>query len=324
VIFRHWLFVSVDKNPDVSGPFVEREHYTFPVLPAKGLVDDRVPEFAIPSNWIVDAGGMLRFVAAIYLITLMQWATLAWAGGAPSFEVVSVKPMTPQGESREPIGLFTYPGGRIRATNYTLRLLIQEAFEMESYRILGGPAWADADRYVVEAKPPASSPSAKWVPENFKSPPNAEMRLMIRSLLADRFQLKVHRESKPGTAYALLVAKGGPRLQAPKDLTIKPAVRFGRNGTVTAEATSLTLTGQNATIAQLAASLAVALRTSVSNQTALGGNFDFVIEYAANDRQIEAAPFLVDAVKQIGLELKKVHDSMEVLVIDEAEKPSAN
>jgi uncharacterized protein (TIGR03435 family) len=267
---------------------------------------------------------MTRPRVLVYLVALSQLAALAQAGSEPSFEVASVKPMTPEEESRQPIGLFTYPGGRIRATNYTLRMLIQDAFNIESYRILGGPSWADADRYVVEAKPPASSPTSKWIPENFKSPPNAEMRLMLQNLLADRFQLKMHRESRPGTVYSLLVAKGGPRLKAPKDPSARSSVSFGRNGPVTAEATSLTFIGQNATLDQLAVRLSEILRAPVSDQTVIGGNFDFVIEYALNDRQIEAAPFLMDAVKQLGLELKKERGSVEIMVITQAQRPAPN
>jgi uncharacterized protein (TIGR03435 family) len=284
-------------------------------------------KFSVPGvltdEVILGQCNLQSLVVIFYLTTFTQLVTPT-AGAEPSFEVVSVKPMTPQGESREPIGLFTYPGGRIRATNYTLRMLIQDAFESESYRIIGGPSWADSDRFVVEAKPPDSSPSSTWNPENFKSPPNAEMRLMLRSLLADRFQLRVHRESKPGATFTLLAAKGGPRLQTPKDSKSKPAVRFGRNGSVTAEATSLTLIGQNATMEKLASTLAGLLGAPVSNRTAIEGNFDFAIEYAVNDRQIEVAPFLVDAVKQIGLELKTQRGSVEMLVIDEAKKPTPN
>src|ERR1700733_15074365 len=113
----------------------------------------------------------------------------------PAFEVVSVKLAPPESRAMG-IGLFTYPGGRIHATNYRLRQLIRDAYNIDTYRILGGPHWADEDRFDIEAKPSTSSDLSKWAPESFTSPPNAEMRLMLQTLLADRFQLKVHSETR--------------------------------------------------------------------------------------------------------------------------------
>jgi len=164
---------------------------------------------------------------------------------APAFEVASVKPAPspPVGA----IGLFTYPGGRIVVSNYTLRNLIHDAYEIEDYRILGRARWVDDARYNVEAKPPESSVSSKWVPENFKTPPNAEMRQMLQALLAERFQLKVHPETRKESVYALVVAKGGPKLKAPA-ADKQPFVSFGRVGARDKAAVLATLDGQNATM----------------------------------------------------------------------------
>lgn len=259
------------------------------------------------------------------LAALAQLLPLALVAEEPSFEVASIKRVLPVEQSRQPIGLFTYPGGRIRATNYTLRLLIHDAFDVEMYQILGGPSWVDTERYAIEAKPPASSPSSKWIPENFKSPPNAEMRLMLQNLLVTRFELIVHRESKPATVYALMVAKGGPKLREPKDRSLQPFVSFGRTGPFIAGALSETLIGQNATLDQLAVRLSETLRQPVQNKTGIPGNFDFLIEYAANDSQMEKAPLLPRAIQdQVGLKLENQRGSIDVLVIDQAKKPSDN
>lgn len=160
------------------------------------------------------------------MLAVAHCAAIAQTAVAPSFEVASVKRVTADEESRMPIGLFTHPGGRIRATNYTLRMLIHDAFELEMDQILGDPSRAGTDRYVVEAKPPTSSCSSKWWPENFKTPSNPEMRLMLQSLLTDRFELKVHQESKVISIYALVVAKGGPKLKISKGTTVQPFVRL--------------------------------------------------------------------------------------------------
>jgi uncharacterized protein (TIGR03435 family) len=263
---------------------------------------------------------MVRLLA----ILLLAAASFAQTAAAPSFEVVSVKRAT-DNDVREGIGLYTYPGGRIRATNYTLRQLLHDAYNLEMHQILGGPSWADTERFAVEAKPPESSPSSQWIPASFKTPPNPEMRLMLQSLLADRFELKVHRESKAESVYVLVIAKGGPKLTPAKDTTKQPFVSFGRTGPVTAEALSQTFNGQNATIDQLVARLAQHLRRPVVNRTGITGNFDFVIEYSATDAQSANAPPLVRAIQdQAGLKLETEPGSIEVLIIDQAKKPSAN
>ena len=84
----------------------------------------------------------------------------------PAFEVASVKRST---ERDRVIGMFTYPGGRITATNYTLKMLIHEAYAIEDYKILGDPQWTETDRYNLEARPGASSTLSKWVPANSKA-----------------------------------------------------------------------------------------------------------------------------------------------------------
>jgi len=176
----------------------------------------------------------------------------------PAFEVVAVKPL-PAG--RGAIGLFTYPGGRIHITTYTLKQLIHDAYNIEMFRILGGPHWPDEDRFDIEAKPPASSESSRWTPESRKSPPNAEMRLMLPTLLAQRFQLKVHRETRKESIYSLVVAKGGPRLKSPGSTEAQPFVSFLPNG----------LSGQNATMDQLVERLPGLLARPVQNHTGIEG-----------------------------------------------------
>jgi uncharacterized protein (TIGR03435 family) len=123
-------------------------------------------------------------------------------------------------------------------------MLIHDAFDVEMHQILGGPSWADTERYLVEAKPPVSSLLGKWVPKNNKTPPNAQMRLMLQNLLADRFKLKVHQEEKRVSVYALVVAKNGPKLNRPKDATVEPFVSAGRTGPENAGARSQTFVGQ--------------------------------------------------------------------------------
>jgi uncharacterized protein (TIGR03435 family) len=261
----------------------------------------------------------------LIILLLSACGGLGQAPSPPAFEIVSVKRVTPDEERLLPIGLFTYPGGRIRATNYTLRQLIHDAYHVEMHEVIGGPAWVDTDPFVVEAKPPESSPSSKWVPANFKTAPNDEMRRMLQSLLADRFQLKVHRESRKASVFALVAGGSGHKLKSPADTTAQPFVSFGRTGPVTAAALSQTFVGRNATMDQLAERLAQHLGRPVSNETRITGNFDFLIEYGATDSQAANAPPLVRAIQdQAGLKLETRPGTIEVVVIDSANRPSAN
>ncbi len=120
------------------------------------------------------------------------------AANSAAFEVASVKPST---ADERVIGLFTYTGGRITATNYTLQMLIEEAYSVQTFQVSGGSRWIREDRYSIVAKPPASSKSSKSMPPSPKAPPNEEQLSMLQTLLADRFHLQFHRETKEGPVY---------------------------------------------------------------------------------------------------------------------------
>jgi uncharacterized protein (TIGR03435 family) len=248
-------------------------------------------------------------------VLLIGFAGMAQDTARPAFEVVSVKPAPPENRMMG-IGLNVYAGGRIHATNYRLRQLIHDAYNIEMFRILGGPGWIDEDRFDIEAKPAASSGLSKWVPESFKSPPNAEMRLMLQSLLADRFQLKAHFETRSESIYSLVVAKGGSRLKPPADTIVQPFVSFLPNG----------LAGRNATVDQLVERLASVLGRPVLNHTGIQGNFDFKIAYPPEDMaDNDAKTLMLSAIQeQAGLKLETQPGSVEMLVVDSAQKPSAN
>jgi uncharacterized protein (TIGR03435 family) len=143
----------------------------------------------------------MRATTGIGLAALTCWGLFAQpAANPPAFEVASVKLPTSQ---ERIIGLFTYPGGRITATNYTLQMLIEEAYSVQTFQVSRGQRWIGEDRYSIEAKPPASSPASKLTPPYPKWPPNDEQRLMRQTLLADRFHLQLHRETKEGPVYIL-------------------------------------------------------------------------------------------------------------------------
>src|SRR5262249_21927168 len=96
------------------------------------------------------------------------------------------------------------PGGRFTASGMTLTALIAYAYRIRDFQIVGGPNWAGSDRFDIEAKAESDSPS--------KLPPD-QLALMMQRLLAERFQLRMHRETKEMPVYELTVAKGGSKLE---------------------------------------------------------------------------------------------------------------
>jgi uncharacterized protein (TIGR03435 family) len=145
-------------------------------------------------------GNMRRHLAGLAAL----FAAIAAGQQTPSFEVASVKPTADSG-SRGPKG-GTKAGTKndvrnpalFSIHNATLKRLILHAYSLEDYQLSGGPGWIEDDHYDVDARP------------EHPSTPD-QMKLMLRSLLADRFQLTCHRTTKTVATYILTVAKGGPK-----------------------------------------------------------------------------------------------------------------
>jgi uncharacterized protein (TIGR03435 family) len=140
------------------------------------------------------------------MVALMWTASaIAQTEKPPRFEVASIKPAAPDQR-----GMFSQPGpgGGVTMTNMTLKELIVIAWRVQPFQILGGPAWIDSLHYDITPKPE-------------KRPQPTELPVMLQSLLQDRFQLAVHRETKELAIYALVLArkdgKLGPRLVESKE-----------------------------------------------------------------------------------------------------------
>jgi len=99
---------------------------------------------------------------------------------------------------------FTYPGGRFRASATTLKYLLEWAYGIQPSQHTGGPAWLATDRYDVVAKAEGNAS-------------DEQMKLMTQTLLRDRFQLKLHRESKKASVFVISLGKAAPRLTAPQE-----------------------------------------------------------------------------------------------------------
>ncbi len=236
----------------------------------------------------------------------------------PAFEVASIKPGDPM--SQQPS--LTLPSrGRLTAENMSLKRLIGFAYNKRPVEISGGPGWIDSQKYNIEAK----AGNAAAIPSGPAG--LAQMRSMMQALLADRFMLVVHREMKEQQVYDLVVAKGGPKLKKAANTSASDQGLHGGSGQVT---------GIAAPISLLPGFLAQLLERPVTDKTELTGKYDFTLTWTPdpNERQdgAEHAPppdpsgpsIFTANQEQLGLRLASVKLQVEVLVVDRAEKASAN
>jgi uncharacterized protein (TIGR03435 family) len=227
-----------------------------------------------------------------------------------TFDVASIKATVVQGRFfRNPSAApFRISGTRVTAPLVTLSDLIGAAYDVKDYQISGAPGWAteSGNRYTVEAKAPGeSAPSADQV------------RLMLQSLLADRFQLKLHRDSKEIPTYDLVIGKNGPKLKpVPSDaLSVVPAPPLRRSS-----------------IEQLASLISRFLDRPLVDKTGFAGNFEYSMDWGQMDLARAADPdgfsgattISVAVQEQLGLKLEAAKERAVILVIDHAEKPSEN
>jgi len=265
-------------------------------------------------------------VRSFYLILLCSvacWPAQAQsqaAAPAPqSFEVASIKPSAPDGVviSRTQ----ATAGGRFTATG-TVKYLIQYAYGVQDFQITGVPGWLASERYDIVAKAETSA--------------NADqIKLMLQSLLAERFRLMLHRETRQLPVYALVVGKNGSKLHesSTKDIGPKgPGWSMGRGQ----------LSARMSPISVLTALLSQQLGRTVLDKTGLKGAYDFKLEWTpdegprgmglpADDPKGEppsvAAPgpsIFTALQEQLGLTLKSEKGPVQVLVVDHVERPTEN
>jgi uncharacterized protein (TIGR03435 family) len=253
-------------------------------------------------------------------------------GQAPSFEVATVKPSQPGTAA----GLGIGPKGEDRfvAKNATVKALIEFAYTTDSDRqIVGLSGWMNTERYDIDAKVGDAEVSAM-----LKLPPLRRMdpyRLMQQSLLIDRFNLKVHFETRQLPIYALVVAKGGSKLKASEmdsanpEKTSKPqSLRIV--GPQSAVCVGVT-TGMLAELLEGQAELGGGQGRTVADKTNLPGLYDWTLHWTPSQGLPGEAssdsnwPSLFTALQeQLGLRLEPAKAPVEVVVIDHIDLPSAN
>jgi len=246
----------------------------------------------------------------------------AQAPGTPTpvnFEVASLKPSQPGGRGG---GIRPAPGGeRYLANNIPLKVLITVAYRVKAEQVSGGPDWINTDPYDMNAK--AERPSSI-----------EELHTMLQNLLAERFKLQFHRETKELPIYAMTVDKGGPKLQAHEaqsagDPWIDQAVE---------QFLHIKMKAKFVPMDYFAWRLSQMLDRPVVDQTNLKGGYDFDLSFTRelppglpegarlNGEPIDTSgPTIFEATReQLGLRLDRQKGPVEIMVIDHAEKAAEN
>jgi uncharacterized protein (TIGR03435 family) len=292
---------------------------------------------------------MKNFLAAIlgFVAVIGAWTMLPLGAQAtPTFDVASVKP-NKSGPGPQRVGFA--PGGRFVATNIPAIDLIAVAFgtpqPLPTFRITGGPGWATSDRFDIAAK-------ADGDPQPGPNGPPTEMFLMVRAMLADRFKLVVHTETREMPFYTLGIDRSdgrlGPQLH-PAAVDCAALRRGGpRGGAAPAPPppgqpvpcgmmmAPGRLNGGGATLAMLSTVFSRLVNRVVEDRTGLTGNYDVTLEFTPDQSMLPPGglppgmpsppsdgPSLFTALReQLGLKLDAARGPVEIVVIDHIEPPT--
>jgi uncharacterized protein (TIGR03435 family) len=292
------------------------------------------PEQVRPANDQVHADRRGSALACLVLLaTLLPAALHAQApGAAPApagpdsaagpfvFEVSTVKEnKTGSGNSSS-----NTRDGSFTATNVSPRSVIEyQAFGIPAPRLIGGPKWLETEHFDIEAKmdPDAAAQMEKLSREERTK----QSRIMFQQLLADRFKLQTHWETREQPVYDLVVARKG--------FTLKPSTEPGSGTSMNSSDTKATFKATSTTLEELAQDLtqecARELGRVVIDKTGIQGKYDFplswTIENGADPAAADSGPTLFTALQeQLGLKLESSKGPVQVLVIDHIEMPSDN
>jgi uncharacterized protein (TIGR03435 family) len=327
-------------------------HLTAALAANGGSLADRIARLLGQSRPAVRTG-LGPVVVAIAVLLATAVFGLFGQSAHPAFEVATIKRnASAQDAATGRRGVAYKPGGRIIATNAPLRLLIQFAYAahdspyqghsnpLGASQVIGGPAWIDSAGYDIEGKPESNTDQKHaW--------------LMLQTLLADRFRLTLHRETRELPVYNLTAKKSGLKLSPAKDITClsflpgttpqpMPGTSDCGYAPLFLSSTELRIEGRKLHMADLVRDLARALGQPVIDKTGFTGEFDIDLNYTDEDvmkspgsaapddagaNRLPAGPNLsivFAATDQLGLKLQPAKGPVEVLVVDHAERPTPN
>jgi len=313
------------------------------VMAATGAsVADRIARLLGQSSTSGRASSGAATVPALILLAIGAWAVLAQPAARPQFEVASIKPSL----SQRIMNVRPLPG-RLTA-DATLQILVQYAYGVEPFQVVGGPNSLMSERYEIDAKADAAAS-------------RDQVFLMLQSLLEDRFQLKTHRDMKELPVFALVPNRGSLRLPSPKEgVCVDSAVDApgewvgagrmaapgevqptkGRCGSavVALGRGGAQMKGGKIAMPELVRTLSKLVGRSVIDRTGFTGLFDLQLDFVPDDTtpslpppppnsgisDISGASIAQALQQQLGLRLQSTKGPVPVIVVDQAEPPSAN
>ena len=274
----------------------------------------------------------LTLLTALVLVTLapavraQTQAPSATSIHPPSFDVISVKPnKTSIGSHGLIITEFTTDG--FRGTNVPVHSLLLQAYGLHEGEIIGEPPWASSEVFDIEAK--VAGPDVA----SFSKLDSDQRQAMLQQVLAERFKLATHRETRELPVYALTVAKGGPKL---KESAIDPSVPASARRGGGVRMSMGMISANECTIPYFLSMLSRQLGRTILDRTGLTGNYDFTLRWNPDNgvtassnppegSQADALPSIFTAVQeQLGLKLESTKAPASVLVVDHLERPSQN
>jgi uncharacterized protein (TIGR03435 family) len=334
-------------------------HLSAAMAATGGSLANRIARLLGQSRPAVHTGLGSGVLTVAVLLVAAGYGLFAQSNAHPAFAVASIKPSPSNwgDPSHRPMGVGYQPGGRLTATNASLMLLIRFAYAAHdnpmpghslpllASQVAGGPAWIDSPRYDIEAKPEGySDPRHTW--------------LMLQRLLADRFKLALHRETRELPVYDLTAVKSSPKLPpateagcvsfppgtAPHYVPGKVDCGYVSGPFSGYETGLLHIKGRKVHMADLIRELASVMDRPVLDKTGFNGEFDLDLRFAADQATMGVPgsgarddpggsrlptdpnlPNIFAALQEeLGLKLVPAKGPVEVLVIDHAEKPAAN
>jgi uncharacterized protein (TIGR03435 family) len=242
------------------------------------------------------------------------------ADAEPGIEVATIKPNDSGGHGLE---VLSFRGRHLVTVNSSMADLMMFAYSVQMKQIAGAPDWIERDRYDIDA-----------TPDEEGTPTADQVRIMIRKLLADRFQLKFHHDKRELSAFVLTVSKDGSKLRP-----TQPNGNLHGIGIQPAPTGALMFANNSPVPAFISFLQANVFDRPVVDQTGLTGRYDFTITFTPDDSLfhghplgfakpadgVEPAPGLFEAIQQqLGLKLTSEKAQVDVLAIDHVERPSAN
>ena len=250
----------------------------------------------------------------------------------PAYDAVSVKPHHETGDPMRMSIRISDSNDRYLGDNVSLKQLIQYAYDLKTEdQIVGAAGWMDSARFDVEAKIDAETVAAQK--QMTKKDGQDQRRLMMRAMLADRFQLKVHAEKKELPVYALVIAKSGFKLkEADPNNTYANGVKGpdGQSHPGMMMFGAGRLTAQAVPIQSLANLLAQQEHRQVLDRTGLKGKYDITLKWSPDElgdqeAGADSGPSLFTALEeQLGLKLDSTKGLVDTIVIDHASQPTEN